>query len=94
MRQNGPGVTDPQGQLGTNRDRVANPEQAPGQAEPGRNPGLMNSLSSLLSWILEGASSGLNSFLSMFRGQRDEGQGFAELAEDDNPEEFSDAQEW
>ena len=92
MSQNGPGVADPQGQSGTNPDRVANPEQVPGQAEPGRNPGFMDSLSSLLWWILEGASSGLNSFL--FRGVRAEGQGFAEPPEDDDPEEiFRDALE-
>ncbi|KAJ8749859.1 hypothetical protein K2173_013774 [Erythroxylum novogranatense] len=45
------------------------------QAETGPNPGTMNSFSSLLLWILGGASSeGLNSFLSMFRDVRDQGQ--------------------
>ncbi|KAK9929224.1 hypothetical protein M0R45_026330 [Rubus argutus] len=65
-------------------DRVRNPLQVPGQAElnqaeNGPNPGAMNSFSSLLLWILGGASSeGLNSFLSMFRDVRDQGQAYAE----------------
>ncbi|KAK2978400.1 hypothetical protein RJ640_026831 [Escallonia rubra] len=42
------------------------------------NPGAMNSFSSLLLWILGGASSeGLNSFFSMFREARDQGQAYA-----------------
>ena len=86
MPQDGPRVTDPQGQSVTNLR---------GQAEAGRNPGFLNSFSSLLSWISQGASSlGRNSFFSMLRGVRDQGQVLAEHAEDDNPEEvFSDAQE-
>lgn len=84
MPQNGPGVADPQGRSENNRDRVANPAQIPGQAdiqqaERGPNPGSMNSFSSLLLWILGGASSeGLNSFFSMFRDVREQGQVFNE----------------
>ncbi|KAK7246864.1 hypothetical protein RIF29_41734 [Crotalaria pallida] len=79
MAPNGPGVTNPQGRSENNPDRVANPVQIHGQAESGPNPGSMNSFSSLLLWILGGASSeGLNSFLSMFRDVRDQGQVFAE----------------
>lgn len=65
-------------------NRVRNPLQVPvqaelNQAENGPNPGAMNSFSSLLLWILGGASSeGLNSFLSMFRDVRDQGQAYAE----------------
>ncbi|KAK8617675.1 hypothetical protein V6N13_080582 [Hibiscus sabdariffa] len=57
-----------------------NPMQIPGQPEPqqaeaGPNPGTLNSFSSLLLWILGGASSeGRNSFLSMFRDVREQGQ--------------------
>lgn len=55
------------------------------QAETGGNPGTMNSFSSLLLWILGGASSeGLNSFLSMFRDVRDQGQVFAENPQPEN----------
>ncbi|KAK9286778.1 hypothetical protein L1049_015183 [Liquidambar formosana] len=67
-----------------NTDRVGNPLQLPGQpnlqqAETGPNPGSMNSFSSLLLWILGGASSeGLNSFLSMFRDVRDQGQAYTD----------------
>lgn len=84
MPQNGAGVTENQGRSENNPDRVANPMPIPGQpdlrqAEGGPNPGSMNSFSSLLLWILGGASSeGLNSFLSMFRDVRDQGQVFAE----------------
>ncbi|KAG4948205.1 hypothetical protein AAZX31_15G044100 [Glycine max] len=84
MPQNGPGVADPQDRSENNRDRVANPAQIPGQAdiqqaERGPNPGSMNSFSSLLLWILGGASSeGLNSFFSMFRDVREQGQVFNE----------------
>ncbi|GAU24355.1 hypothetical protein TSUD_390640 [Trifolium subterraneum] len=92
MPQNGPGVTDPQGQSESNSDRVANPTQIPGQAdirqaERGPNPGSMNSISSLLLWILGGASSeGLNSFFSMFRDVRDQGQVYTEAPRHDNRE--------
>ncbi|KAG5000613.1 hypothetical protein JHK87_021685 [Glycine soja] len=94
MPQNGPGVADPQGRSENNRDRVANPAQIPGQAdirqaERGLNPGSMNSFSSLLLWILGGASSeGLNSFFSMFRDVREQGQVFNETpgAANENPE--------
>ena len=52
------------------------------QADNGPNPGTMNSFSSLLLWILGGASSeGLNSFLSMFRDVRDQGQVYADRNE-------------
>ncbi|KAK7412056.1 hypothetical protein VNO78_03502 [Psophocarpus tetragonolobus] len=97
MPQNGPEVADPQAQARAenNRDRVANPAQIPGQAdirqaERGPNPGSMNSFSSLLLWILGGASSeGLNSFFSMFRDVRDQGQDFNETpgAGDENRED-------
>ena len=66
------------------------PLQMPGQpnlqrAENGPNPGTMNSFSSLLLWILGGASSeGLNSFLSMFRDVREQGQVFAESPGQEN----------
>ncbi|KAK7328286.1 hypothetical protein VNO77_22389 [Canavalia gladiata] len=92
MPQNGPGVADPQVGSENNRDRVANPAQIPGQAdirqaERGPNPGSMNSFSSLLLWILGGASSeGLNSFFSMFRDVRDQGQVFTETPGDENRE--------
>ncbi|KAG2705353.1 hypothetical protein I3843_05G044800 [Carya illinoinensis] len=72
-------------------NRVGNPMQMPGQpnlqqADSGPNPGNMNSFSSLLLWILGGASSeGLNSFLSMFRDVREQGQVFTESAGQDNP---------
>lgn len=65
-------------------ERVGSPMQMPGQADfrqadNGPNPGTMNSFSSLLLWILGGASSeGLNSFLSMFRDVRDQGQVYAD----------------
>jgi hypothetical protein len=100
MAQNGPGVTDPQGQPQSNSDRVANPTQIPGQAdirqaERGPNPGSMNSISSLLLWILGGASSeGLNSFFSMFRDVRDQGQVYTEAPRHDNREnQDSDSQQ-
>lgn len=73
-----------------NPDRVGNPMQIPGQAdlrqaETGPNPGSMNSLSSLLLWILGGASSeSFNSFLSMFRDVRDQGQVYAESPRPEN----------
>lgn len=57
-------------------NRAENPLQ---QADNGPNPGAMNAFSSLLLWILGGASSeGLNSFLSMFRDVREQGQVYAE----------------
>jgi hypothetical protein len=69
---------------------AGNPIQMAGQpnlqqADNGPNPGAMNSFSSLLLWILGGASSeGFNSFLSMFRDVRDQGQVFAESPRRDN----------
>jgi len=55
------------------------------QAETGGNLGTMNSFSSLLLWILGGASSeGLNSFLSIFRDVRDQGQVFADNPQPEN----------
>lgn len=78
--QNGPGVSEAQGRSENHPDRVpihGQPDLR--QAESGPNPGSMNSFSSLLLWILGGASSeGLNSFFSMFRDVRDQGQVFAE----------------
>ncbi|XP_024185374.1 membralin-like protein At1g60995 isoform X2 [Rosa chinensis] len=73
-----------------NENPVQNPLQVPGQtdlnqAENGPNPSTMNSFSSLLLWILGGASSeGLNSFLSMFRDVRDQGQAYAESPRQEN----------
>ena len=50
-------------------------------ADNGTNSGAMSSFSSLLLWILGGASSeGLNSFLSIFRDVRDQGQVYADPA--------------
>lgn len=73
-----------------NTERLGNPLQMPGQADfrqadNGPNPGTMNSFSSLLLWILGGASSeGLNSFLSMFRDVRDQGQVYADPTGNEN----------
>ena len=73
-----------------NPDRIDNPLQMPGQdalrqADNSPNPGTMSSFSSLLLWILGGASSeGLNSFLSIFRDVRDQGQVYAESPPADN----------
>ncbi|AES63270.1 putative membralin [Medicago truncatula] len=92
MPQNGPGVTAPQGRSESNPDGVANPTQIPGQAdtrqaERGPNPGSMNPISSMLLWILGGASSeSLNSFFSMFRDVRDQGQVYTEAPRHDNPQ--------
>ncbi|XP_054778919.1 membralin-like protein At1g60995 [Prosopis cineraria] len=85
MPQNRPGVTEPQGRSENNPDRTANPVPFPGQPdlqqpEADTNPGSMNSFSSLLLWILGGSSEGLNSFFSMFRDVRDQGQVFVEPA--------------
>uniref|UniRef100_A0A6N2MPU3 Membralin n=1 Tax=Salix viminalis TaxID=40686 RepID=A0A6N2MPU3_SALVM len=73
------------------RERVDNPMQNPGQADLQQsetNPnsgGSMNSFSSLLLWILGGASSeGINSFLSIFRDMRDQGQVYAESPRPEN----------
>uniref|UniRef100_A0A7C9ARZ6 Membralin n=1 Tax=Opuntia streptacantha TaxID=393608 RepID=A0A7C9ARZ6_OPUST len=63
----------------TEGDPVPIPEHDLQQPEGGQNPGNMNSFSSLLLWILGGASSeSLNSFFSMFRDLRDQGQFYAE----------------
>ncbi|CDP12573.1 unnamed protein product [Coffea canephora] len=73
-----------------NPDRLGNPLQLDGQqdlrqSEAGGNPGSMNSFSSLLLWILGGASSeGLNSFLSIFRDLRDQGQVFTGSPQQEN----------
>lgn len=80
------------------RERVDNPMQNPGQAdlqqsETNPNSGSMNSFSSLLLWILGGASSeGFNSFLSIFRDVRDQGQVYAESPRPEN-RETQDAQQ-
>lgn len=72
-------------------ERVDNPAGIPGQTdirqgETGPNPGTMNSFSSLLLWILGGASGeGFNSFLSMFRDIREQGQAYAEPPRPENP---------
>ncbi|XP_031273927.1 membralin-like protein At1g60995 isoform X2 [Pistacia vera] len=71
-------------------DRVGNTTGIPGQTdlrqgETGPNPGTMNSFSSLLLWILGGASAeGFNSFLSMFRDVREQGQVYAEPPRPEN----------
>lgn len=60
-------------------DRRPIPEHDLRQPDGGQNPGNMNSFSSLLLWILGGASSeSLNSFFSIFRDVRDQGQFYAE----------------
>ncbi|KAL9368301.1 hypothetical protein Peur_039500 [Populus x canadensis] len=80
------------------RERVDNPMQNPGQvdlqqSETNPNSGSMNSFSSLLLWILGGASSeGFNSFLSIFRDVRDQGQVYAESPRPEN-RETQDAQQ-
>ncbi|KAK6125638.1 hypothetical protein DH2020_040614 [Rehmannia glutinosa] len=67
-----------------NPDRLGNPLDIGGQPVRG-NPGAMNSFSSLLLWILGGASSeSLNSFLSIFRDFRDQGQVYAEPQQQEN----------
>ncbi|KAL5562816.1 hypothetical protein UlMin_032563 [Ulmus minor] len=79
-----------EGSENENPGEVENPLQTPGQADirqgdNGPNPGTMSSFSSLLLWILGGASSeGRNSFLSMFRDVRDQGQVYAEPPGGDN----------
>nr|GEW40543.1 membralin like [Tanacetum cinerariifolium] len=66
-------------------NRVGNHLQVAGQPDNGGNPGAMNSFSSMLLWILGGASSeSLNSFLSMFRDVRDQGQAYAESPRQEN----------
>ncbi|GFZ18707.1 hypothetical protein Acr_27g0004460 [Actinidia rufa] len=88
-RNPGPVITDMTAGPGP---RVPNPVM-PANGQPdlrqaetgGANPGNMNSFSSLLLWILGGASSeGLNSFLSIFRDVRDQGQGYAEAPPQEN----------
>lgn len=80
------GLQEQSGSVDGAGDPIPIPEQ-PNLQQPdnGPNPGAMNSFSSLLLWILGGASSeGLNSFLSMFRDARDQGQVFAEPPPPDN----------
>ncbi|KAF4357168.1 hypothetical protein F8388_003315 [Cannabis sativa] len=73
---------EPQFQGRTENDNPLH--QMPGQGDPrqadnGDHSGTMSSFSSLLLWILGGASSeSLNSFLSIFRDVRDQGQVYAE----------------
>lgn len=73
-----------------NPDRLGNPLDIGGQpvirqAGAGGNPGALNSFSSLLLWILGGASSeSLNSFLSIFRDFRDQGQVYAGPPQQEN----------
>ncbi|KDP38854.1 hypothetical protein JCGZ_05011 [Jatropha curcas] len=81
----------PQQRVGNdNLGRVGNTTQIPGQtdlrqAETGPSPGSMNSFSSLLLWILGGASSeSLNSFFSMFRDVRDQGQVYPDTPRPEN----------
>ncbi|GLU02932.1 hypothetical protein SLE2022_201620 [Rubroshorea leprosula] len=75
-----------------NPDRSGNTEQIAEQSELQQteavpNPGNMSSFSSLLLWILGGVSSeGRNSFLSMFRDMRDQGQVYAESPQHENRE--------
>ncbi|KAK4254384.1 hypothetical protein QN277_009774 [Acacia crassicarpa] len=91
MPQNRAAAAEPQGRSENNPDRTANPEPFPGQpdlqqpeVDPGPGPGSMNSFSSLLLWILGGSSEGLNSFFSMFRDVRDQGQVFVEPTREDH----------
>lgn len=73
-----------------NPDRLGNPLDIGGQpvlrqADAGGGPGAMSSFSSLLLWILGGASSeSLNSFLSIFRDFRDQGQVYAGPPQQEN----------
>ncbi|XP_050210318.1 membralin-like protein At1g60995 [Mercurialis annua] len=90
MPANGIETPGPQRLGNDNLGRVDNPMQIPGQpdlqqAETGPSTGSMNSFSSLLLWILGGASSdGLNSFFSMFRDVRDQGQVYGESPRHEN----------
>ncbi|XP_022763279.1 membralin-like [Durio zibethinus] len=71
------------GQSGNHMQIPGQPELQ--QAEAGPNPGTMSSFSSLLLWILGGASSeGLNSFLSMFRDVREQGQVYTDSPRHEN----------
>lgn len=76
-----------------NSDRLGNPLNIGGQPilrqpENGGSPGAMSSFSSLLLWILGGASSeSLNSFLSIFRDLRDQGQVYTEPPEQQQQQE-------
>ncbi|KAL3844973.1 hypothetical protein ACJIZ3_002376 [Penstemon smallii] len=67
-----------------NRDRLGNPLDI-GRIRQPEGGGAMNSFSSLLLWILGGASSeSINSFLSLFRDFRDQGQVYAEPPQQEN----------
>ncbi|PIN20027.1 hypothetical protein CDL12_07284 [Handroanthus impetiginosus] len=71
-----------------NPERLGNPLDIGGQPvlrQPEAGAGAMSSFSSLLLWILGGASSeSLNSFLSIFRDFRDQGQLYAEAPQQEN----------
>lgn len=75
-----PGPEEEQQRGNNDPDTLGNPLDIGGrQPEAGGVPGAMNSFSSLLLWILGGASSeSLNSFLSIFRDVRDQGQVYAQ----------------
>ncbi|KAL0379305.1 UNVERIFIED_CONTAM: Membralin-like protein [Sesamum radiatum] len=74
---------DNQGRLGNPLDIGGRPVLR--QPEGGGVPGAMSSFSSLLLWILGGASSeSLNSFFSIFRDLRDQGQVYAEPPQREN----------
>lgn len=78
-------AAEPQGRSENNPDRTTNAVPFPDQPdlpppEAGPSPGSMSSFSSLLLWILGGSSEGLNSFFSMFRDVREQGQVFVEPA--------------
>lgn len=61
------------------------PESSAQQTEATPSPGSLNPFSSMLLWILGGASSeGLNSFLSLFRDVRDQGQVYPEPLQQQN----------
>ncbi|KAJ4717208.1 S3 self-incompatibility locus-linked pollen 3.15 protein [Melia azedarach] len=84
-RQDAP---EPERSENDNLDRVANTVEILGQpdlrqAETGSNSGNMNSFSSLSLWILGGAE-GLNSFLSIFRDVREQGQVYADSPRQEN----------
>lgn len=84
------GFSGPEQPSNDNPNRPGNPLDIGGQPvlrqpEAGGVPGAMSSFSSLLLWILGGASSeSLNSFLSIFRDFRDQGQVYPEPPQQEN----------
>ncbi|KAH6810161.1 S3 self-incompatibility locus-linked pollen protein [Perilla frutescens var. frutescens] len=89
MARNAAAEEHPPQPINGNPDRLGNPLDIGGQPvrqqEAGGIPGAMSSFSSLLLWILGGASSeSLNSFLSIFRDFRDQGQVYPEPPQQEN----------